>query len=97
MNECLSLCAMKWFNITRWKKEGVKIHLQPSAFRTYMKALFSIFAQHGILYRYESDFNRNGEFHAILKSTWREGKCLLLYCIYFNCCLIYTVLFYFID
>ena len=82
LNECLSLCATKWYNITRYRKDGVKVHLQPGPFKTYMKKLFSIFRQYGIQYNYKKDFNRNGEFGAILISTWREGMFLFLFIIY---------------
>ena len=47
-----------------------------------MKALFSVFKEQGIQYQYDRDFNGDHQFHAILKSTWREGKkisCFLMY------------------
>ena len=74
INECISLCACKWYNLTTFKQKGIKVHLQPNAFHSYMKALFSVFKEQGILFQFDKDFNGDHQFHAILKSTWREGK-----------------------
>ena len=84
LNECLSLCARRWFNKTKQKADpNDRVALAPKSFDQYMKRLFAHFADMDIKYKYYSDFNTKGHFHAILKLTWREGKsfvmCVLLY------------------
>ena len=74
INKCLSLCAVKWFNINVWKAEGKKVRLQPNSFYTRMKQLFSLFRAEGIQYVLDRDFNVKNQFGAILKATWKEGK-----------------------
>ena len=39
-----------------------------------MKVLFSLFKEHDIRYVYKNDFNRDGEFHGVVKSVWEEEK-----------------------
>ena len=94
MNECLSLCAAKWYNLTRFKSEGVKIHLHSDAFFTYMKTLFSVFAKEGIEFKLKDDFNLDHQFHAIAKATWAKGKALFIYCIFHLSLIILITLFF---
>ena len=71
LNECLSLCARKWFNLNLLKKDPDNpVPLAPSSFDVNMRHLFSEFREFGMEYNYDRDFNKKAEFHGILKDTW---------------------------
>jgi len=68
-NDCLVLCSQKWF-CTTGKNKGQK--LQPSTFDKYLEQLTIVFAEKGIKYNYANDFNKNGDFHGVVKSMWSK-------------------------
>ena len=87
LNECLSLCARKWFNLikARRKVNPVIEPIEPGSFETLMKRVFSVLHDYKIEYKYAYDFNRHKQFHAILKNVWKEGKQVVMLCFfYFN-------------
>ena len=63
INQCLILCAVKWRN----KKDGE--YLESSTFEQYMKLLFNVFSNNGVVYKYKVDFNFDGEFHGVCKAV----------------------------
>jgi hypothetical protein len=69
LSKCLLLCALKWRKTS--EKEKGKIY-QPSTFVQYIKQLFGRFHKKQIKYCYKSDFNGDGEFHAVIKRLWER-------------------------
>ena len=67
LSKCLLLCALKWRKCTA--KEIGKVY-QPSTFVQYIKQLFTKFKEKDIKYNYKTDFNGEGEFHAVVKRLW---------------------------
>jgi hypothetical protein len=43
---------------------------EPYTWATKLRTLFSTFHSKGILFKPTRDFNREGEFHAVLKKQW---------------------------
>jgi hypothetical protein len=64
LNKCLTLCSLKWKHSRTGKT------LESSTFVQYIKQLFTIFRKEGVEYDYLSDFNKDGEFHAVTKAMW---------------------------
>jgi len=48
------------------KEKNKGEHLQPSTWETLMKYRFAVFRRKNICYNYATDFNGDGEFHAVL-------------------------------
>jgi len=67
LNDCLVLCSQKWYCQTG-KNKGNK--LQPSTFDKYLEQLTIVFSEKGLKYNYANDFNKNGQFHGVVKSMW---------------------------
>jgi hypothetical protein len=67
LNKCLVKIALKWRNM---KEKNKGEHMQPSTWETLMKYRFAVFRRKNICYNYATDFNGDGEFHAVLKSQW---------------------------
>jgi hypothetical protein len=69
LNKCLVKVAIKWHNNDP-KSAHFGMHLQPSTWLKMMKYLFSVFHKNNIQYNYLTDFNGDGEFHAVLTTLW---------------------------
>jgi len=48
--------------------------LQPSTWETKLKYLFAVFCKKNINYNYATDFNGDGEFHAVLVAQWSTHR-----------------------
>jgi hypothetical protein len=75
LNQCLLLIALKWRN-SRGATKNYGKHLQPSTWETKLKYLFSVFRKKNIQYNYATDFNGDGEFHAVLAAQWGKERSL---------------------
>jgi len=75
LNQCLLLIALKWRN-GRGATKNYGKHLQPSTWETKLKYLFSVFRKKNIQYNYATDFNGDGEFHAVLAAQWGKERSL---------------------
>lgn len=69
LSKCLLLCALKWRVLTK-KNNGKP--LQPKTWAQQMKLLFSIFKKKRIQFNHLTDFNGEGEYHAVLKKQWEQ-------------------------
>jgi hypothetical protein len=69
----LVLIALKWRN-NRGTTKNYGKHLQPSTWETKLKYLFSVFRKQNVNYNYATDFNGDGEFHAVLASQWGSER-----------------------
>jgi len=75
LNKCLVKIALKWRNKNQGSSNFGK-HLQPSSWATLLKGLFAVFRKKNIQYNYATDFNGDGEFHAVLASMWEAERAI---------------------
>jgi hypothetical protein len=70
LNKCLVLIVLKWRNNCK-TRPGYGGPLQPSTWETLLKNLFAVFKKKNIQFNFATDFNGDGEYHAVLKA---QGK-----------------------
>ena len=58
----------------REPKVKAKAQYEPGSVDTYLRALFSVFSNHGITYRKDSHFNEKGDFQAYWKDTFAKTQ-----------------------
>ena len=69
MNKCLILFGMKAVALSGDRKGQF---LEPMGFQCYAKILFYSFKAKGVLFRWESDFWKKGEFHGVMIQLWDD-------------------------
>jgi len=69
LNKCFILCGMKWECLTGERKGQA---IQPVSFVKMMQQLTYVFQEKGVLYLFNEDFNKKGEFHGVMKKRWRD-------------------------
>jgi len=69
MNKCLVLFGMKAVALSGDRKGQV---LELTGFQYYTKILFYSFKAKGVLFRWESDFWKKGEFHGVMIQLWDD-------------------------
>jgi len=55
-------------------KVKAKAQYEPGSVDTFLRALFSVFSNHGITYRKDSHFNEKGDFQAYWKDTFAKTQ-----------------------
>ena len=71
LNKCFSLCGMKWECLTGERKGKA---IQPVSFVKMMQLLAFVFKDKGTEHLFNEDFNKQGEFHGLVKKKWKEMR-----------------------
>ena len=71
LNKCFTICGCKW-NCLTGSNKGKRI--QPNSFCKMMQCLSYLFNRKGVQCTFNDDFNSKGDFHGVMKVTWREER-----------------------